>query len=75
MGAKKKIGYRGHIEKGVVVLDEPLQLPEGAPVDVVPVKIKTLAERFKKIIGIARGLPKDMAENHDHYLHGRPKKR
>jgi hypothetical protein len=26
------------------------------------------------VIGIAKGLPADLAENHDHYLHGRPKK-
>jgi hypothetical protein len=26
------------------------------------------------LIGIGNGLPKDMAENHDHYIHGAPKK-
>ena len=26
--------YRGHIEKGTVVLDEPISLPEGAKVEV-----------------------------------------
>jgi mRNA-degrading endonuclease RelE of RelBE toxin-antitoxin system len=30
--------------------------------------------RLKKFAGAVRGLPADMAENHDHYLHGRPKK-
>jgi hypothetical protein len=34
----------------------------------------TLYERYKDFIGIADGLPPDMAENHDHYLYGRPKK-
>jgi predicted DNA-binding antitoxin AbrB/MazE fold protein len=35
---------------------------------------KSLADRYRNIIGAARNLPEDMAENHDHYLHGRPKK-
>ena len=30
--------------------------------------------RLKNFLGAARGLPSDMARNHDHYLHGRPKK-
>lgn len=34
----------------------------------------TLAERFKNIIGVVDDLPEDMAENHDHYLHGTPKR-
>jgi len=30
--------------------------------------------RLKEFAGVAQGLPSDMARNHDHYLHGRPKK-
>ena len=30
--------------------------------------------RLKQFAGAARGLPSDIARNHDHYLHGRPKK-
>jgi hypothetical protein len=30
--------------------------------------------RWKRFAGALRGLPDDMARNHDHYLHGRPKK-
>ena len=29
---------------------------------------------YLKFAGTAKGLPPDMAENHDHYLHGMPKK-
>ena len=29
---------------------------------------------FREALGIAGGLPRDLAKNHDHYLHGRPKK-
>jgi hypothetical protein len=68
--------FQGHIENGMAVFDEPASLPEGMKVRIVPVvesSGKTLAERFKNIIGAARNLPEDMAENHDHYLHGTPK--
>ncbi len=30
--------------------------------------------RLKRFAGAVRGLPSDMARNHDHYLHARPKK-
>lgn len=35
---------------------------------------KTLAERFRDVIGCVSDLPNDMAVNHDHYLYGTPKK-
>ena len=31
-------------------------------------------EGWRKFAGAVRGLPSDMALNHDHYLHGLPKK-
>jgi hypothetical protein len=74
--------FQGHIENGMAVFDEPTTLPEGMKVRIVPVTVvpaaegarKTLAELFQNIIGAARNLPEDMAENHDHYLHGTPKR-
>jgi hypothetical protein len=69
--------YRGRVKNGVVVLDEPAELPEGTEVRVDPVAdetIPTLAEQFQDIIGIASDLPADLALNHDHYLYGAPKK-
>jgi len=69
--------YRGHVENGVVVLDEPTALPEGTEVAVEPIGTEarpTLAERFKDVIGSVSDLPADMAEQHDHYIHGTPKK-
>jgi hypothetical protein len=68
---------RGHIENGVVVLDEPANVPDGTVVRVEIVESKprkTLAERFANIIGAANDLPSDMAAQHDHYIHGTPKK-
>lgn len=70
--------YRGRIKNGVVVLDSPATLPEGVEVQVIRAGEDQLpptwAEAFKDITGKAEGLPADMARNHDHYLHGAPKK-
>ncbi|MBN1490060.1 MAG: hypothetical protein JXA69_09095 [Phycisphaerae bacterium] len=68
--------YRGKVKDGVVVLEPGTQLKEGTDVLVAPVEAapsRSLADRLRPIIGKAKGLPSDLAENHDHYLHGRPK--
>ena len=69
--------YRGKVQNGVVVLAGPDTLPEGTEVRVEPLEATgepTLAERFQDVIGAAVDLPADMADNHDHYLHGTPKR-
>jgi predicted DNA-binding antitoxin AbrB/MazE fold protein len=71
--------YRGHIHNGVVVLDEPVTLPEGAKVEVnVVVTGEEASKKPRRLIDLAgiieSGLPTDLALNHDHYLHGQPKK-
>lgn len=70
--------YKGTIRNGVIVLEEGVILPEGAEVRVEAMEdakaMSTLAERFADIIGGTEGLPEDLAENHDHYLHGTSKK-
>ena len=73
------MSFEGHIQNGVAVFDEPVSLPDGLKVRIEPVidaarkpvGRKTLAERFKNIIGVVDDLPDDMAENHDKYLHGK----
>ena len=75
--------YRGKVQGGVVILEGPLQPPEGAVVSVNVIEpaagerasAPTWAEVFKDVIGKAKGLPADSAENHDHYLYGVPKRR
>ena len=66
--------YRGRVKNGVIVLEPPASLPEGAEVEVVPAAeaapVPTLAERYRDFIGSIDGLPSDLAENHDHYIHG-----
>ena len=69
--------YRGRLRNGMVVFDTPVSLPDGVEVEVSPATgatAPTWAEAFKDITGRAEGLPADMAKNHDHYLHGAPKK-
>lgn len=81
--------YRGHVRNGVVELDEPGSLPEGAEVSVemVPVRKESaegressesrggpsLYERLRHVIGKVDDLPPDFSRNHDHYLYGTPK--
>ena len=71
---------RGHVKDGAVVLDEPVGLPDGTDVEVEvrPVDAggqgPTLYERLQGVVGSADGLPEDMADNHDHYIHGTPKR-
>ena len=77
--------YKGHVEKGVVILDDPVSLPDGLKVQIEPLPVtqadietdnitETLGEKLLKHAGKAVGLPPDLAENHDHFLYGTPKK-
>jgi len=70
--------YRGKVKNGVIVLDAPASLPEGAEVEVSPTNSRyeppTWAEVFKDVIGKAEGLPSDSSINHDHYLYGATEK-
>lgn len=69
--------YKGHVRNGAIVLDEPINLPEGAIISFEVAKVEnskdvqeipTLAERLASVIGKAEGLPADWAGNHDAYL-------
>ena len=70
--------YTGTVVDGVVVIEDARSLPEGTRVRIIPLTrpaaAAMLGERLLQFAGSAPGLPEDMAENHDHYLHGRPKK-
>ena len=51
---------------------------DGTEVRIEPVEprdaYRSLREGLRKFAGIVKGMPKDMARNHDHYLHGAPRK-
>lgn len=75
----------GHVENGQIVLDEAVPLVDGMKVRVEVIEPAsrqpadeaegpTLYDRHKSFIGTVNDLPSDFARNHDHYLHGQPKK-
>ena len=74
--------YYGKVTNGVVVLEKGDGLPEGMRVRVSPLEESSsigtskgaLGQRLLKYAGKAENLPADMADQHDHYLHGRPKR-
>jgi hypothetical protein len=76
--------YRGHVQNGVVVLDDPVAIPEGTVVDIEVLLAPqpeasdggggTLVERLVSVIGKIEDLPTDFAQQHDHYLHGTPRR-
>jgi predicted DNA-binding antitoxin AbrB/MazE fold protein len=67
----------GVVENGVIKLPEGVSLPDGTKVTIRPEQTlprKTFAERYAKYIGMVKDAPSDLAENHDHYLYGTPKR-
>lgn len=79
------MSYRGQFKHGVVVLETPPPLSEGAVVEVEPIdqpppgteaaaELPSWGEVLKDFIGKANELPSDMARNHDHYIDGAQKR-
>lgn len=73
--------YKGKVTNGVVVLEDAKGPPEGASVKVEVVRRRGRCRKqvngwdgLLKLAGSVKDLPRDMAHNHDHYLHGRPKR-
>jgi hypothetical protein len=71
------MSYRGHVKNGQITLDQPVALPEGAEVNVELVsngqEQPTIWDKLRALAGTIDG-PEDWAKNHDHYIHGTPKK-
>lgn len=71
----------GTIRNGTIVLDQPLSIPEGTRV-VVDVTKKSEPESEQqptllgllKFAGVITDLPADFAAEHDHYIHGTPRR-
>ena len=70
----------GTVQNGVIVVDSPEPLAEGTKVKILietpgePTRKLSLSERLLKLAGTVDDLPPDMARNHDHYIHGAPKR-
>jgi len=72
------MSYIGTVENGVVKLPPEAKALEGERVRIERVpKIVARNERTRRLLEIAEkvhGLPTDFAEQHDHYIHGTPKR-
>jgi hypothetical protein len=72
----------GVVHGGVIVPDDTSALAEGTRVRITalppekpqPEKPRTFGERFAQFRGAVPGLPADLAEQHDHYRLGTPKR-
>jgi hypothetical protein len=68
----------GTVVNGAIVLEGNRTLPEGTRVSVTveaePGKEESLRDVLMKFAGCMKGLPTDMADQHDHYIHGTPKR-
>lgn len=60
-----------------------VDLPKGATLQLrveipdqfsAPLQAESLSQGLLAFSGIMEGLPTDLSENHDHYLHGTPKR-
>ena len=77
--------YRGTVTNGVVKLEPGANLPEGtvvevlAPSEVAPGKGSTdhsgepPLSKYARL-AVSADLPPDFADQHDHYIHGTPKR-
>ena len=76
------MSLEGRIHEGTVIFDAPVSLPEGTRVRVEPVNVQTdasvdgqsMLEILGDVVGSIDDLPSDLAEQHDHYLYGTPKR-
>ena len=68
--------YEGTVQNGVIVVDNAQPLPEGARVRVILEEIETKPTLvgLLKYAGALPDMPADFAEQHDHYIHGTPKR-
>lgn len=72
------MSFEGQVVNGVVVLDDGRPIPDGTRVEVIVRETTgtapTLRDRLLQWAGTVDDLPADMARNHDHYIHGAPKR-
>ncbi len=70
------MSYKGVITNGQIQLPPGATLPEGEEVIVEVVPHAAMPEVAAELLKLAkvRDWPEDLALNHDHYLHGAPRK-
>ena len=72
------MSYTGTVSKGTIILPPDAKLPDGTRVRVEPIEeipaAEPIGKKLMRMAGILKDLPSDFAENHDHYVHGTPKR-
>jgi hypothetical protein len=74
------MSMEGVVQNGVAVLTNGQRLEDGSRVKVIverqanPASPNSTLGSLLELAGIADDLPSDMARNHDHYIHGTPKR-
>lgn len=71
------MSYKGTIRNGVVILPPGADLQEGQQVEVTPLGMTDKDDFTEMLLRISKkvsGLPTDLAQQHDHYLYGTPKR-
>ena len=79
------VSFIAHTDGKVIVSDEPVDLPEGqrfrVTIEPVPDDETTqgrLPDWVQELVELSKqmpdDLPEDLAEQHDHYIHGTPKR-
>ena len=67
----------GVVHQGTVVLENGAEIPDGTRVQVIVPERADPQPTFQSLLelaGTVNDLPSDMARNHDHYIHGSPKR-
>ena len=71
--------YGGRVKDGVIILEGGVHLPEGTPVEVrapdqEPTDTTGAVSSLLDLAGTIDDLPSDFSREHDHYIHGKPKR-
>jgi hypothetical protein len=67
----------GIVRDGTIVLTTDVRIPEGTRVQVIVAEDNTEKPTLlglMKLAGVVDDLPADFAAQHDHYIHGTPKR-
>jgi hypothetical protein len=70
------MSFTGTIENGMVKLPPEITLPDGTEVRIEPMprSRRHLVEKLRAIAQSMPDMPADWAAQHDHYIHGTPKR-
>lgn len=71
--------FKGRVHNGQILVDNDLKPLEGASVtirveDPLELDAQRLSDELLNLAGSVTDLPPDFSENHDHYLHGHPRR-